>query len=107
MMRLLLAAALATGCTDVYHYDQTNAGKPESGQLALRGKSSAQYLRGIYADLLGRTPDTHEIVIKVNGTEALRFTLDEQALLTGSLDGLGDSQPMRNLNANGLLHSAE
>jgi hypothetical protein len=107
MKHLLLLVALATACTDVYEYDPTNAGEPEGSERAPRGKSSTQFLRGVYADLLGRTPETYEIVIKFQGTEVFRFSADEEALLGNSLDGLGDSLPMRNLIANGLLHSTE
>ncbi len=107
MKRLWLIVALASACTDVYEYQPTSAGEEEGGERALRGKTSTQFLRGIYADLLGRTPETYELVIKFQGTEVFRFNADEEALLTNSLDGLGDSLPMRNLIANGLLHSAE
>ena len=107
MMRLLLIVALAAGCTDVYDYDPANAGEPEGSERAPRGKTSTQFLRGIYADLLGRTPESYELVIKFQGTEVFRFTADEETLLSASLDGLGDSLPMRNLIANGLLYSEE
>ena len=107
MARLLIVAALATACTDVYDYDPANAGEAEGDERAPRGKTSAQFLRAVYADLLGRTPETYELVIKFQGTEVFRFPADEEALLTSSLDGLGDSLPMRNLIVNGLLHSAE
>jgi len=106
MTRLLLCAALVA-CTDTYHYEPVSAGKPEGEQVALRAKTSSQFLRGTYADLVGRTPQTYEIVIQLLGTEFLRFTLDEETMLAASLDGVGDSLPMRNLIANGLLHSAE
>lgn len=107
MRRLLLLLAFVAACTDVYDYDPATAGEPEGGERAVRGKSSTQFLRGIYADLLGRTPESYEIVISFQGTEVFRFVADEEALLGGSLDGLGDSLPMRNLIANGLLHSTE
>jgi hypothetical protein len=107
MMRLLMIVALAAACTDVYDYDPASAGEPEGSERAPRGKTSTQFLRGIYADLLGRTPESYEIVIKFQGTEVFRFTADEETLLSVSLDGLGDSLPMRNLIANGLLYSAE
>lgn len=108
MKRLLvLIVALAAACTDVHDYDPASAGEPEGTERAPRGKSSTQFLRGIYADLLGRTPETYEIVIKFQGTEVFRFIADEEALLGNSLDGLGDSLPMRNLITNGLLHSTE
>ena len=107
MKRILLLVAFVAACTDVYEYDPASAGEPEGGERAMRGKSSAQFLRGIYADLIGRTPETYEMVIKFQGTEVFRFTISEEALLSNSLDGLGDSQPMRNLIANGILHSSE
>jgi hypothetical protein len=107
MKALLLYAALATACTDVYDYDPATAGEAEGGERALRMKSSQQFLRGIYADLLGRTPESYEIIIRFQGTEAFRFPADEELLLSFSLDGLGDSLPMRNLIANGILHSEE
>ena len=107
MKRLLLMVALAAACTDTYDYDPATAGEAEGDERALRGKSSSQFLRGIYADLLGRTPETYEIVISFQGTEVFRFPASEEALLSNSLDGLGDSLPMRNLIAKGLLHSTE
>lgn len=103
----LLALVLATAaCIDTYDYDPATAGQDE-GDRAPRGKTSSQFLRGLYADLLGRTPETFELVLKLDGVEAARFPIDEQAQLTGVLEGLGDSQPMRNLFVKGLLHSAE
>ena len=107
MKRILLLVAFVAACTDVYEYDPASAGEAEGGERALRAKTSSQFLRGIYADLLGRTPETYEIVIKFQGTEVFRFPASEETLLSNSLDGLGDSLPMRNLIANGLLHSAE
>ena len=107
MKRLLLMVALAAACTDTYDYDPATAGEAEGDERALRGKSSSQFLRGIYADLLGRTPETYEIVISFQGTEVFRFPASEEALLSNSLDGLGDSLPMRTLSAKGLLHSTE
>lgn len=107
MMRLLLCVVLVAACTDVYNYAPAGAGEPEGDVRAPRGKSSTQFLRGIYADLLGRTPETYELVIQYQGTVIFRFTADEEALLSSALDGLGDSLPMRNLVTNGLLHSAE
>jgi hypothetical protein len=107
MKRLLLVVALVSACTDVYDYEPASAGEAEGSERAPRGKTSSQFLRGIYADLLGRTPESYEIIIRFQGTEAFRFPADEEALLANSLDGLGDSLPMRNLIANGILHSAE
>lgn len=108
MKRLLLIVALASACADTtYDYDPATAGDVEGGDRAPRAKSSSQFLRGIYADLLGRTPESYEFVLSVNATPALRIPLDEETQLTGVLEGLGDSLPMRNLVVKGLLHSTE
>ena len=107
MKRLLLIIALATACTETtYDYDPATAGDVEGGDRAPRAKSSSQFLRGLYADLLGRTPESYDFVIKV-GTQESRLPLDEEIQLTSVLEGLGDSLPMRNLLVKGLLHSAE
>lgn len=107
MLSLGLALGLAASCADTtYDYDPATAGDPE-GARAPRGKSPSQFVRGVYADLLGRSPETYDFVLKINGTEQVRFQLDEESQLVGALDGIGDSQPMRNLVANGLLHSDE
>jgi hypothetical protein len=107
MKRLLLVVALASACADTtYEYDPTTAGDVEGGDRAPRAKSSSQFLRGLYADLLGRTPERYELSLKF-GPQTLPIPIDEEVQLSGVLEGLGDSLPMRNLVVNGLLHSAE
>ena len=108
MKRLLLIACLATACADTtYDYDPTTAGDSEGGEREPRAKSSSQFLRGVYADLIGRTPESYEFVLRVNGQPQLRLPLDEEMQLSNVLEGLGDSLPMRNLLVKGLLHSTE
>jgi len=108
MKRLILIVALAAACADTtYDYDPATAGDVEGGEREPRAKSSSQFLRGLYADLLGRTPESYEFVLRVNNTPQLRIPLDEEVQLTAVLEGLGDSLPMRNLVVNGLLHSDE
>jgi hypothetical protein len=107
MKRLVLLIALATACADTtYDYDPATAGD-EEGTRAPRAKTSSQFLRGIYADLIGRTPESYTWVATFNGQPALQLPLNEEAQLSGVLDGLGDSLPLRNLIVKGLLHSAE
>jgi hypothetical protein len=107
-LSLIVAAALAaSACTDTYEYDPAVAGEAEGGETQRRAKTSSQYLRGLYADVLSRTPENFEFVLRFNGTEAFRLPLDEEAQLTNVLEGLGDSLPMRNVIAKGLLHSTE
>ena len=107
MTRLLLLCALAAACTTTYDYDPTSVGDAEGGDRAPRSKSSSQFLRGVYADLLGRTPQTYDFTLQVNGVTQFTLPLDEQAQLVTVLDGIGDPLPMRNLLVNGLLHSTE
>lgn len=109
LIRITLAAAIAlaaAACTEIYEYEPATAGEAEGGRQP-RGKTSSQFLRGLYADVLARTPETFEFVLRLNGAEALRLPLDEEAQLAAVLEGLGDSLPMRNLIAKGLLHSTE
>jgi hypothetical protein len=108
MNPLLLATVVAaTACTTTYDYTAASVGDPEGGDRAPRGKTSSQFVRAIYADLLGRAPEAFDFTLKVNGVTQLTLPIDEQAELINVLDGLGDGLPMRNLLVNGILHSAE
>lgn len=106
MNRILLACALAA-CATTYDYDPATLGDPEGGDRAPRGKTSSQFVRGVYADLLGRTPESYDFTLKLSGVTQFTVPIDEQAQLIGVLDGLGDGLPMRNVLVNGLLHSTE
>ena len=108
MNRLLLVGVLAAAaCATTYDYDPTALGDPEGSARAPRSKTSSQFLRGVYADLLGRTPETYDFTLQINGVTQFTLPLDEQTQLVTVLDGLGDALPMRNLLVNGLLHGAE
>ena len=103
---MMLALALAA-CATTYDYDPTTVGDPEGGDRAPRSKTSSQFVRGVYADLMGRTPAAFDFTLKLNGATQFTLPLDEQAQLVNALDGLGDGLPMRNLVVNGLLHGSE
>ena len=106
MRAILLIAALAGACAETtYDYDPATAGDVE-GDRAPRAKTSSQFLRGLYADLVGRTPESYDFVIRF-GNQTNAIPLDEELQLSGVLEGLGDSLPLRNLVVKGLLHSAE
>jgi hypothetical protein len=108
MNRIVLACALAlAACATTYDYDPTAVGNPEGGERAPRSKSSSQFVRGVYADLLGRTPASYDFTLQINGVTQATLPIDEQTQLVGALDGIGDALPMRNLLVNGLLHGAE
>jgi hypothetical protein len=103
---MMLALALAA-CATTYDYDPTTVGDPEGGDRAPRSKTSSQFVRGVYADLMGRTPTMFDFTLKFNGATQFTLPLDEQGQLVNALDGLGDALPMRNLIVNGLLHGSE
>jgi hypothetical protein len=108
MRAFILIAALTLGaCTETYDFDPATAGEAEGSAREPRGKNPSQFVRAVYADILGRQPEAYDFILQFNGVEQFRFQLDEEAQLVGALDGIGDSQPMRNLIAKGLLHSDE
>jgi hypothetical protein len=108
MTRIILACVLAAAaCTTTYDYDPTAVGDPEGSARAPRSKTSNQFLRDVYADLLGRTPESYDFTLKVNGVTQFTLPVDEQTELVNVLDGVGDPLPMRNLIVNGLLHGTE
>jgi hypothetical protein len=108
MTRIAIACALAlAACATTYDYDPTPVGDADGGDRAPRSKTSSQFVRGVYADLLGRTPTTYDFTLKFNGATQLTLALDEQAQLLNVLDGLGDGLPIRNLIVNGILHGNE
>ncbi len=108
MIAAVLACAFALGaCTETHDYEPASAGDEEGSAREPRAKTSSQFLRTVYADLLGRTPESYEFSLSFGGSPAFRIPIDEQQELVNVLDGIGDSSPMRNLIVKGLLHSAE
>lgn len=108
LLATLLVAAFALGaCTETYQYESATAGDEEGSGREPRSKTSSQFLRTVYADLLGRTPESYEISLSFGGGPVAKIPIDEEMTLVGVLDGIGDSLPMRNLLVKGLLHSAE
>jgi hypothetical protein len=106
-LALLLVVALAGACGEtVYEFDDLGAGG-DGAARAPREKSNSQFLRGVYADLLGRTPEVYDFVVTAGGAEAARFPIDEQELLLASLDAVGDPTPLRNLVVAGIVRADE
>jgi hypothetical protein len=103
---LLIAVIVASACTTTYDYDSVNAGDPD-GTHQLQGKTSSQFVRGVFADLLGRSPESWQFTLKINGQTQFQLPIDEETEIVNTLDGLGDSLPLRNLLVAGLLHSSE
>jgi hypothetical protein len=106
-MRTLYALVFVAACTTTYDYDPAGAGDQEGSARPPQSKTSSQFVRGIYADLLGRNPETYDFTLSINGSQVVKFTIDEETTLDTALDGVGDPVPMRALVVDGLLHSAE
>ena len=108
---LLLSAfscflALA-GCSTTYEFDPFTAGADAAGR-APEALGNSQFVRGVYVDLLGRTPEIYDFSIEdAQGNELYSFPIDEQPALVRSLDAMGDPAPLRALLCAGLLGSAE
>lgn len=107
MKRVIAAMVFVAACATSYDYDPATAGEAEGSGRPLVAKTSSQFVRTLYADLVGRNPESFTLQISFNGTPVISTPVDEQATLVTTLDGLGDGQPMRNLIADGLLHSTE
>ncbi len=110
LKRMMFAAFLVVGaaaCKDEYAFDQAVAGDTDSERVP-RPKTDGQFLRSVYADLLGRAPGQLEVEIVDEGGNTLsEFPLDEQELLLVVLDGVGDDDAMRSLVVAGLVESEE
>jgi hypothetical protein len=101
-----LAFPSAAGCDTTYVFDEVEVGSDDSGRTP-RARSNSQFLRAVYADVLGRNPERYDFVISFGGVEAARFPINEQEILVAVMDGVGDPTPLRNLVVAGLLHSTE
>jgi hypothetical protein len=102
-----LAILVLAACGETtYEFEPTGAGGDET--RAPRAKSDSQYVRSIYADLVGRAPTSYEFHLEnAQGVDLFTFPVNEQAILLGALDGVGDATPLRALIVAGLVRSAE
>jgi hypothetical protein len=107
------AAALATlafgslgGCETTYVFDEITVGE-EVANRAPKPRSNSQFLRSVYADLLGRQPEVYDFDITYQGQPYAVFQVDEKGMLLDALDGLGDPDPLRATIVAGLVGSSE
>ena len=101
----LLLSVSACGET-TYEFDNVGVGDDDQGRTP-RERTNSQFLRAVYADLLGRAPETYDFTITDGTTTLLAFPLNEQEQLLNVLDGIGDSTPLRDLLVAGLVVSTE
>ncbi|HVV88728.1 MAG TPA: hypothetical protein VHE35_37040 [Kofleriaceae bacterium] len=106
---LALAAALglAAACDTTYEFDPTTAGDPDTVGHPRISKTSSQFVRGIYADLLSRAPSRYDQLITLGDGTQLRNPIDEERNLDDLLDGVADPGPLRALIVRGVLESPE
>jgi hypothetical protein len=106
---LLILAAMsltAPACDTTYVFDPIDVGEADEGR-APRARSNSQFIRAVYADLIGRQPQSYDFVITSGGSELGRLPIEEQPYLLAALDGVGDPTPLRALIVAGLVRSVE
>jgi hypothetical protein len=103
-----VATAIAcAGCGKTYAFDSIEVGD-DGAARAPTPRSNSQYIRSVYADLLGRSPAVYDFVITDAADQPLTtFPIDEKKLLLGALEGVGDPDPLRATIAAGLVASPE
>jgi hypothetical protein len=106
---LLLAIAPAglAGCSYSYEFDPLTVGDDGAGR-APEPRSNSQFVRAVYADVLGRAPDVYDFALTdAQGNELFAFPIQEQRDLVNALEAMGDPDPLRGLLTAGLLGSEE
>lgn len=108
MTRLLLLLSLAlAACETTYDFDGTPVGEDDNINRFAQSKSSSQFVRGVFADILGRAPERYDFAVTQNGQPAFTLPIDEETFLVDTLDGMGDPAPLRALIVKGLVESEE
>lgn len=101
-----LAAGLA-GCGYSYEFDPVTLGDDKAGRVP-EPRTNSQYIRAVYADILGRAPEIYNFDLQdPSGKVLAEIPIQEQTNLNTALDATGDPGPLRALLAAGLLGSAE
>jgi hypothetical protein len=108
-LSVFLALALfgAGACDTTYDFERTPVGEDDGIGRGALSKSSSQYVRGVFADILGRSPERYDFVVTANGQPGFTLPIDEEQFLVNTLDGMGDPAPLRALIVKGLVESAE
>lgn len=112
--RGLLAAAIAacallgaSGCGDTeYGFAPITIGDDLAGR-APKARSNAQFVRAVYADLIGRAPEAYDFDVTYGGQDGYSFQVDEKEFLVDALDGMGDPDALRAVIVAGLVNSSE
>lgn len=103
-----LVLAAAAGCGSSYQFQPVSLGDDPRGPHAPRPRTDGQFVRALYTDVVGRTPQVYDFVVRgPDGQELYRFPIDEQATLVAFFDEVGDPAPLRALLAAGLAAADE
>ncbi len=103
---IIASTALALGaCDTTYDFDQTTVGEDDNNTGTARSKTSSQFVRGLFADVLGRSPERYDFVVTANGQPGFNLPIDEETFLVSTLDGMGDPAPLRALIVKGIVES--
>lgn len=106
----LLLSVLApglSGCSYTYDFDPLTIGDDSAGRVP-EARTNSQFVRAVYADILGRAPDVYNFaLLDGQGAELAAFPIKEQRDIVNSLDGMGDPDPLRAIVTAGLLGSEE
>jgi hypothetical protein len=104
-MRTWFAVLLLASCQS-YSFAPITVG--QKAEKVPRPRSNSQFVRLVYADLVGRAPAQYEFVVRdAGGNIVSQFPVDEQQLLLDTLDGMGDPSALRDLIVAGLCDSTE
>lgn len=101
----LLVGAMACGET-TYVFEDINVGDDKAGRTPTE-RTNAQFIRAVYADLVGRATQSRDITVEFQGQVAFNFPIDEQVQLENILGGLGDSRALRAVMVAGLVDHEE
>jgi hypothetical protein len=102
----LLAFVALPACEANYGFDPVAVGSDEAS--APRPRSNSQFVRAVFADVLGRSPEVYDFVIYDDqGNEISSFEVDESEFLIAAMDSVADERVMRSIVATGLTHSTE
>jgi hypothetical protein len=104
-MRRLAFLVVVAGCQS-YSFAPITVG--QKAEKVPRPRSNSQFVRLVYADLVGRAPAQYDFTVRDGaGNVVSQFPVDEQQYLVDALDGMGDPSALRDLIVAGLVDSSE
>jgi hypothetical protein len=106
IIALAVCLALAAGCSTTYDFEPVTVGEDDSGRDP-RPKSSSQFIRSVYADLYGRTPEVYDFTITQGPMVLVQFPIDEQEQLVAAQDAVGDPTSLRSRLVAGMVRAPE